>query len=77
MRRHMLPKLEPVGLAWANFQVLRRTHSTLMRSLGVDGKIVADNLGHSLDVNLNVYTQTAVETRLPALNKLERTVFVM
>jgi integrase len=76
-RRSMYPKLEPVGLAWANFQVMRRTHSTLMRSLGIDGKLVADQLGHSLDVNQNVYTQTSVETRLPALNRLEETVLVM
>ena len=76
-RRAMLPKLEPVGLAWANFQVMRRTHSTLMRGLGVDGKLVADQLGHSLDVNQNVYTQTPVETRLPALNRLEQSLLVM
>jgi len=76
-RRSMYPKLEPVGLAWANFQVMRRTHSTLMRGLGIDGKLVADQLGHSLDVNQNVYTKTPVETRLPALNQLEQSVLVM
>jgi hypothetical protein len=30
-----------------------------MKALGVDGKLVADQLGHSLDVNQNVYTQIA------------------
>jgi len=53
---HMLPKLEGVGLAWANFQVMRRTHATLMKTLGADGKLVADQLGHTLDVNQNVYS---------------------
>ena len=27
--RHMKPRLEKVGLAWANFQVMRRTHASL------------------------------------------------
>ena len=57
-RRKFLPKLKEAGLEWANFQVMRRTHSSLMRKLGVDPKLVADQLGHTLDVNLNVYTET-------------------
>jgi integrase len=76
-RRSMQPKLAKVGLAWANFLVLRRTHATLMRSLGVDGKLVADQLGHSLDVNQNVYTQSPVESRLAAVNQLEKSLAVM
>jgi integrase len=28
-RRSFLPKLKPLGLAWANFRVMRRTHSSL------------------------------------------------
>ena len=74
----MQPQLEKVGLEWANFQVMRRTHSSLMRELGVDPKVVADQLGHTLDVNLNVYTETnlglrkeAVETLESALNGVE------
>ncbi len=74
----MQPELEKVGLEWANFQVMRRTHSSLMRELGVDPKVVADQLGHTLDVNLNVYTKTnlgslkeAVETLESALNGVE------
>jgi hypothetical protein len=31
--------------------------------LGVDGKIVADQLGHTLDVNQNVYTHSPVRLR--------------
>ena len=61
----MLPGAgERSGLGWANFLVMRRTHATLMKALGVDGKLVADQLGHSLDVNQNVYTQSPVESRL-------------
>jgi integrase len=70
-RRNMLPKMKAVGLGWANFQVMRRTHATLMKSLGVDGKLVADQLGHSLDVNQNCYTQSSVESRLEMVNRLE------
>jgi hypothetical protein len=42
-----------------------------MRELEVDPKLVADQLGHSVDVNLNVYTQTALEARAEAANTLE------
>ncbi len=76
-RRSMQPRLAKAGLGWANFLVMRRTHATLMRALGVDGKLVADQLGHSLDVNQNVYTQSPVENRLPAVNQLEKSLQVM
>jgi integrase len=76
-RRSMVPKLKRVDLAWANFLVMRRTHATLMRALGVDGKLVADQLGHSLDVNQNVYTQSPVESRLAAVSQLEKSLQVM
>lgn len=71
-RRNMLPKLKAVGLEWCNFQVMRRTHSTIMRQLGADPKMVADQLGHSVDVSLNVYTPSAVASRLEIVNQLER-----
>jgi len=65
------PKLEKVGLGWVNFQVMRRTHASLMSELGIEGKLVADQLGHSLDVNQNIYTQSAVSKRQAAVNQLE------
>lgn len=70
-RRHIAPKLKGVRLGWANFQVMRRTHASLMRELNIDPKIVADQLGHTLDVNLNVYTQSALAVRKDAVNTLE------
>jgi len=70
-RRHIAPKLEGVGFGWVNFQVMRRTHSSLMKENNVDAKVVADQLGHSLDVNMNVYTQTALGRRKEAVNALE------
>jgi len=42
-----------------------------MRELNVDPKLVADQLGHTLDVSLNVYTATALPRRREAINTLE------
>jgi len=42
-----------------------------MYALGAKGKLVADQLGHTLDVNQNVYTQSPVAIRMAALNQLE------
>ena len=50
---------------------MRRTNSSFMRELQVDPKVVADQLGHTLDVNLNVYTQTRLGPRRAAVNALE------
>jgi integrase len=58
-RRRIGPKLKGAGPGWVTFQVMRRTHSSLMNDLKVDPKIVADQLGHTLDVNQNIYTQSA------------------
>ena len=43
-----------------------------MRQMKADPKAVADQLGHTVDVNQNVYTQTPVETRAVLVNDLER-----
>jgi integrase len=48
------PKLKKINRDWVNFQVMRRTHASLMRELDIDPRIVADQLGHSVDVNLFV-----------------------
>ena len=70
-RRNMEPRLKTMGLEWATFQVMRRTHASLSRGLGIDPKVVADQLGHSLGVNLNVYTKSDLEQRAAAVTKLE------
>jgi hypothetical protein len=38
-----------------------------MRELAVDPKVVPDLMGHDVNVNLNIYTQTALESRLQAV----------
>ena len=68
------PVLNKAGLGWVNFQVSRRTASTLLHHLRVDPKLVADQLGHTVDVNLNVYTSTMLERRLEAVQGLETAV---
>jgi integrase len=70
-RRVILPKLEPLKLDWATFQVMRRTHASLSRQAGIDPKLVADQLGHGLGVNLDVYTVAALDKRRHAVETLE------
>lgn len=68
--RHMKPKLETVGLEWANFQVLRRTHASLGHDIKVDPKVAADQRGHGIGVALDVYTQSSIESRRAAAEML-------
>jgi integrase len=64
-------KLREIKLGWASFQVMRRTHASLSRKAGIDPKLVADQLGHGIGVNLDVYTIADLEQRLAAVNTLE------
>jgi len=52
---------------------MRRTHSSLSRKAGIDPKLVADQLGHGLGVNLDVYTVAALDKRQGAVEVLEGT----
>ena len=76
-RRHFGPQLKAVGLSWVNFQVMRRTHSCLLKELDVDPQVRAEQMGHTVDVNENVYTRTSLERRREAVNKLESALRVM
>ena len=42
-----------------------------MRAQAVDLKVVADQQGHTLNVNLNVYTETPLERRIEAAQQFE------
>jgi hypothetical protein len=72
MARYIRPKLKPeqVGLGWVDYRVMPRTYSSLMNAQGIDPKVIADQQGHTVDVNLNVYTQTSMETRRDAVEAL-------
>src|SRR5262245_20848514 len=67
------PRLKTIQLDWATFQIMRRTHATLSRQAGIDPKLVADQLGHGLGVNLDVYTIAALDQRREAVQALETT----
>ena len=73
-RRHIGPLLMAAGLGWVDFHVMRRTHATLMNEIQDDPKLVADQLGHTLDVNQNVYTRASLMRRKHAVDALEAAV---
>lgn len=68
------PTLNKLGLSWVNYQVLRRSTASLMNQLGIDGKTVSDQLGHTLDVSQNVYTQAGIKQQTNAVNKLDEAI---
>lgn len=70
-RRHIQPHLEGAGLGWVNFQVMRKTHNCLLKDLDVDPVTRAEQMGRTVDVNENVYTQSSMAHRREAVNELE------
>jgi len=48
-----------------------------MRELKIDPKVVADQFDQSVNVDLNVYTKTALGPRKEALDSLESALRVM
>jgi len=67
----MRPKLRPVGLEWATFQVLRRTNASLGRKAFIDDKVAADQRGHGLGVSLEVYSISDLQQKIDAVKKIE------
>lgn len=76
-RRWIAPRVAKIGLGWVNFQVMRRTPASLRHELGIAPKVIADQLGHSVEVDMNVYNQTAFAAKKQAVNSLEKSIFVM
>jgi integrase len=71
---HIKTKLEPIGLGWVNFQVMRRTHASLGHHAKVDPKVAADQRGHGIGVSLDVYTKSSIQDRAEAAKQLEESV---
>jgi hypothetical protein len=71
IRRYITPKLKEIGLGWVNFQVLLGMYSSRSHEQNIYPKVTADQLGHSLDVNLSTYTKTSMESRINAVTQLE------
>jgi integrase len=72
LEKRLHPALKPVGLGWVNFQVMRRTWSSLSKAAGADQQAVADQLGHTVKVDLADYSQSPMEDRLAAVEMFER-----
>ena len=72
--RHMKPKLDLIGLGWANFQAFWRTHASLDHKAGIDPKVAADQCGHGIGVALDVYTKAALSTRAEAAKAIEQSI---
>jgi hypothetical protein len=70
----MEPKLKTIGLQWATFQVLRRTHASLGHDARIEPKVAADQRGHGIGVAINDYTTAALSKRAEAAEQLEKTV---
>jgi integrase len=70
LRRCIHPRLEPLGLDWVNFAVLRRSHSTLHEDRGTSPKIIADQQGHGLGVHLDRYVDSSVARKQEAVTAL-------
>jgi len=70
LRRCIHPRLEPLGLDWINFAVLRRSYSTLHQERGTDPKIIADQQGHGLGVHLAEYVDSSLARKRAASSAL-------
>lgn len=69
--RYMLPKLQPAGLGWATFQVMRRSFATWAKKAGVNAHTRSAQMGNTVDVNENEYAVATFEERLAAVRKVE------
>jgi site-specific recombinase XerC len=70
LSKHVRPRLRPAGLAWVNFAVLRRSHSTLHKQRKSDLKVIADQQGHGMRTHLEEYVQSGLAERKAEASKL-------
>jgi integrase len=73
-RRYMAPKLEPLGLGRATFQVMRRTLASRSKQADVDAHTRSAQMGNTVDVNENEYAVASFEQKLAAVRRLETAV---
>ena len=69
--RMIAPAWSKIGLGWATFQVMRRTHATLAKEAGADPKVTADQMGHGIGVNLDEYTRSRLPQLAEVANQVE------
>jgi integrase len=70
IRRWIRPRLEPLNLGWVTFAVLRRSHSTLHKEKGTDPKVIADQQGHGLGVDMAEYVESSLAVKRAAVSAL-------
>ena len=70
LSKYVRPRLRPAGLGWMNFEVLRRSHSTLHKRRKSDPKIIADQQGHGIRTHFEEYVQSEVAERKAEATKL-------
>jgi integrase len=70
-RRRIRPALSKAGLAWVNFQSMRRTSATELGEAEPDARVRAELMGHSVDVHENQYRQAPLEAKRRAKRNLE------
>jgi integrase len=73
-RRYIWPKLNPLGFAWATFQVMRRTYATWSKDNGIDAHTRSAQMGNTVDVNENEYAVASLKQKLAAVRKVEAAV---
>jgi hypothetical protein len=73
-RRNIQPRLESIGLGWANFQVMRRANASLGGKAGIDDKVAADQRGHGLGLSLDVYANSDLSQKMEVVRNLEAVV---
>lgn len=64
--------LDSIGLPRMHIHDLRRSASTLLRSMGVDLKVIQEILGHkNLDMTANVYSDILLPMKTDAVEKMK------
>lgn len=72
VRRHFYQVLKRIGLPQMHIHDLRHSASTLLRSMGVDLKVIQGILGHStLDMTANVYSHVLPSMQQEAVEKMK------
>lgn len=69
-RRRIRPALRNAGLAWVNFQAMRRTSATELGRVEKDARVRADLMGHSVDVHENEYRQAPLKAKQKAMKRM-------
>jgi integrase len=73
VRNRFYRLLESVGLPRMHIHDLRHSASTLLRSMGVDLKVIQEILGHKdLDITANTYSHVLPQMQKEALEKMNR-----